>query len=72
MLHETIRRLMLPVTLTTIVGTVWIAAVSDSMQAQVMAGTWPALHRQEPDPRSSGVPRSTEKQATPADSSQKQ
>jgi hypothetical protein len=71
MLHETMRRLILPVTMIIIVGTVWIAAVSASMQAEVNAGTWPALHAQQRPP-SSGPPRIAEKSATPADSSQKQ
>jgi len=72
MLHETMRRLILPVAMITIVGTVWIAAVSASMQAEVMAGTWPALHPQQAIPPSSDPPQITEKPATPADSSQKQ
>jgi hypothetical protein len=47
MLYESFHRLVFPTVLIAVIGTVWVAAWSQELQAEVAKGSWPALPHRE-------------------------
>jgi hypothetical protein len=43
MFYDSFHRLVFPIVLFTVIGTVWVAAWSQSLQAEAAKSSWPAL-----------------------------
>lgn len=51
MFYRSFHQLVFPVVFVTVVGSVWIAAWSEALQAEAEKGTWPALPIQDREDR---------------------
>jgi hypothetical protein len=55
MFYRSFQQLVFPMVLIAVVGAVWIAAWSESLQAEAQRGVWPALSAPRPDDQFSSV-----------------
>jgi len=59
MFYRSFHQLVFPMVFVTVVGSVWIAAWSEALQAEAERGTWPALPIQDREDRPAGTGKPT-------------